>query len=96
VNTLRRPTGDLLPSLPVAGGGMTAGLVEAVCQMYGLDIAIGAGTSVFGHPGGPRASARALRRAIEAEMVGDPLGSAAQRLSELRQALQYWGEPLEG
>lgn len=94
VHALRRPMGNLLPTLPVAGGGVTASLVGAVCQTYGRDIAIGAGTAVFGHPSGSRAGARALSQAIEAEMAGEPLAAAAQRHRELRQALEYWGPPV--
>ena len=58
----------IVPMLPIPAGGVTAALVPAVCADYGMDIALGAGGPLFGHPEGPRAGAAAFRRAIDGVM----------------------------
>ncbi len=87
------PYYGLRPPMPIAAGGVTPGLVGALVSDYGRDIAIGAGGSVFGHPSGARAGARAFRQAIDCMMEGRDLHHAAQEHQELLEALEMWGAP---
>ncbi len=70
VTEMRGPLGGLRPLLPIPAGGVTPDLVGALCDDYGVDVAIGAGGLLFGHPEGPRAGAAAFRAAIDACMEG--------------------------
>jgi ribulose-bisphosphate carboxylase large chain len=77
--------------LPVASGGLHPGLVAQLFDALGTNIAVQAGGGVHGHPGGTRAGARALRRAVEAAADGVALDDAATDCPELATALEKWG-----
>ena len=85
------PFHTLRPMLPIAAGGATPGLVGVVCAEYGLDIAVGAGGAIFGHPQGPRAGAMAFRQAIDCVVELRDVKEAASEHPELDAALKLWG-----
>ena len=90
VREMLSPLYDVRPTLPVAAGGVTPGRIDVICSQYGHDIAIGAGGTVFGHPYGPRAGARAFRQAIDAAMEARDIADAAQEHPELGVAVKLW------
>lgn len=85
------PFHALRPTLPVIASGVTPGLVPALMREYGYDIALGAGSTIFGHPAGPAAGARAFRQAVQAAVEGRDLQSAGQEHLELAEAIKLWG-----
>jgi 2,3-diketo-5-methylthiopentyl-1-phosphate enolase len=80
--------------LPTPGGGLHAGMVPRLVADLGIDVAIGAGGAVHGHPMGAAAGARAIRQAIDAAVRGQPLADAAAAHPELATALASWPEML--
>ena len=89
---LTEPLHSLRRSLPVAGGGMHAGVVPRIVEDLGIDWAMAAGGAVHGHPMGVAAGARAIRQAIDASLRGEPLAEAAKAHPELAAALRKWPE----
>jgi ribulose 1,5-bisphosphate carboxylase large subunit-like protein len=79
-------------SLPVAGGGLHAGMVPRLVADLGIDVAIAAGGGVHGHPMGTAAGARAIRQAFDAVVRGDTLAEARKEYPELAAALDKWPE----
>lgn len=77
--------------LPVASGGLHAGLVGTLVDRLGTNIAVQAGGGVHGHPEGTHAGSIALRRAVEAAAAGESIESAAENTPELATAVEKWG-----
>jgi 2,3-diketo-5-methylthiopentyl-1-phosphate enolase len=71
IDAMRGEWHGLAPTMPVLGGGLTAGLVGRIVDAVGVDAIIGVGGGIQGHPDGPAAGARAVRQAIDAA-VGAP------------------------
>lgn len=88
---LRGPFHHLRATLPIIASGIVPGCVDKLCADFGWDVALASGSSLFGHPAGARAGARAFRQAIGAVMAGRDLADAAAEHEELRTALQLWG-----
>lgn len=82
----------LRPSMPLLGGGVHPGLVHRFVAELGHDIALGAGGAIQGHPDGPAAGVRAMRRAVDAAVAGVPLHEAAGDDRDLATAVDLWGE----
>jgi ribulose-bisphosphate carboxylase large chain len=80
------------PVFPVSSGGLHPGLIPEIIKMLGTDIIIQVGGGVWGHPGGGRAGAAAVRQAIDAAMEGVDLEEYAEGAPELRAALDTWGK----
>jgi 2,3-diketo-5-methylthiopentyl-1-phosphate enolase len=59
-------SGPVLAAMPMMGGGITADHVDAIVEAAGLDVIVGAGGSIQGHPDGPVAGAQAMQAAIAA------------------------------
>ncbi|MEM5804528.1 MAG: type III ribulose-bisphosphate carboxylase [Candidatus Aenigmatarchaeota archaeon] len=57
--------GRVKPVFAVCSGGLHPGLVRPLVNMLGKDIIIQAGGGVHGYPGGTRAGAAAMRKAVE-------------------------------
>lgn len=74
VDGLRLPWGVVRPSMPVFGGGLTAGSVRALVDAVGIDCIIGVGGAIQGHPDGPAAGAMVVRAAIDDAVAGRRLG----------------------
>ena len=65
VDAMRQPWREMLASMPVVGGGLTAATVPAIVEAVGIDVIIGVGGAIQGHPEGPAKGARVLRVAID-------------------------------
>lgn len=83
------------PVLPVASGGIHPGLVAKNLKNYGEDCIIQAGGGIHGHPDGTRAGSKAMKQAIIAWKRGISLREYAKNHSELKRALERWGEKAE-
>ena len=90
--TLRSPLDAIKAAVPVPGGGLHAGMVPRVMSDLGMDVGIGAGGAVHGHPMGATAGALAMRQAIDAVMAGRSLADAAAHHAELAASLRLWPE----
>ena len=90
---LTAPWFGLRRTVPLAGGGLHAGLVPRLVADLGTDSALAAGGGVHGHPMGTAAGARAIRQAIDAAVRGQPLAEARKAHPELAAALEKWPEP---
>jgi ribulose-bisphosphate carboxylase large chain len=82
---------DIKPVMPVASGGLDAGKVDALMEIYGTDVVIQAGGGIHGHPQGTAAGARSLKCAVEGVMEGKNSIEKAYECSDLAQALEKWG-----
>jgi len=88
---LRGDLHGLRDVLPVASGGLHPGLVPDLLDAVGTRVVVQAGGGVHGHPGGTRAGAAALRRAVDAAVAGESLDDAAAEHEALATALDTWG-----
>ncbi|MFC7072293.1 type III ribulose-bisphosphate carboxylase [Halovenus rubra] len=77
--------------LPVASGGLHAGLMDQLLTELGTTIAVQAGGGIHGHPDGTHAGAVAFRRATDAAARGESVENAASDCPELARALEKWG-----
>jgi 2,3-diketo-5-methylthiopentyl-1-phosphate enolase len=89
---LTAPLKGLRRVFPGPAAGMHPGTVARSISDFGLDLLIGAGGGIHGHPGGPVAGGKAFHQAIEAAMGGVPAADAAKDKPELRAALSKWGD----
>ncbi len=87
---LRGPMHGLRSALPAPGGGVHPGVIPHLIGDLGMDLAVGAGGSVHGHPMGSAAGVRAIHQAIEATLLDEDLVTVAGRYPELRAALELW------
>lgn len=78
VDALRQPWAEVQASMPVVGGGLTAATVPALVDAVGIDVIIGVGGAIQGHPQGPAAGARVVRAAIDTAVAGRGPGSRAR------------------
>ena len=76
---LREPWPGTRPSMPFVGGGLSADSVGAIVEAAGIDVIIGVGGAIQGHPGGAAAGARLVRAAIDDAVAGAPPVSAQGR-----------------
>ncbi|MEM3557312.1 MAG: RuBisCO large subunit C-terminal-like domain-containing protein, partial [Conexivisphaerales archaeon] len=81
----------LRPVTPVSSGGLHPGLIPALLDYMGPDIAIQIGGGVLGNPLGATAGAKAARDAIDAWQKKVPLEEYAEKSKELKAALEKWG-----
>ncbi|WP_265520025.1 ribulose-bisphosphate carboxylase large subunit family protein [Nitratireductor luteus] len=78
--------------LPVFSSGQWAGTLPSTHNAVGsADFMFLAGGGILAHPDGPAAGVRSLRQAYDAVASGTPLEKAAERLPELRAALDFFG-----
>ena len=95
---------DLKKVMPVASGGIHAGQMHQLLDLFGDDVVLQFGGGTIGHPAGIQAGAVANRVALEsmvkarnegrniAEEGPAILRQAAQFCTPLKQALDLWGE----
>jgi len=88
--------GPITPTLPMISGGLHPGLVPYLVNLLGSDIILSAGGSIYGHPLGPTAGAKALLTSAIAAHQGHSLKKVAKEIKELRIALECWGLKEEG
>jgi ribulose-bisphosphate carboxylase large chain len=79
------------PLMPVASGGLNAGSVDALLEIYGTDVVIQCGGGIHGHPGGTRSGAKSVYDAVTAAMKNSSSIQEAKKSKELNQALEKWG-----
>jgi 2,3-diketo-5-methylthiopentyl-1-phosphate enolase len=84
------PLYDLKPTLPCVGGGIHPANTPRIVADVGLDVMLGVGGAIQGHPGGAVAGGRAMRQAIDAAVEGMPLAEKAREHPELQVALDLW------
>ena len=82
---------NIKPLMPVASGGLNAGAVDALMEIYGHDVVVQCGGGIHGHPGGTRAGAKSVFDAVQGVMknLGSP--AMAKISKELKAALDTWG-----
>src|ERR1700735_4949763 len=95
---------DLRKVMPVASGGIHAGQMHQLLDLFGDDVILQFGGGTIGHPAGIQAGAVANRVALEAMVKArnegrdisnegpEILRQAARSCSPLQQALDTWGE----
>jgi ribulose-bisphosphate carboxylase large chain len=95
---------DIRKVMPVASGGIHAGQMHQLLELFGDDVILQFGGGTIGHPAGIEAGAVANRVALEAMVKArnegrdllregpDILQQAARSCVPLKQALDTWGE----
>ncbi len=95
---------DLKKVMPVASGGIHAGQMHELLDLFGDDVVLQFGGGTIGHPAGIQAGAVANRVALEAMVKArnegrdirrdgpEILRAAARFCTPLKQALDTWGE----
>jgi len=95
---------DLKKVMPVASGGIHAGQMHQLLDLFGDDVVLQFGGGTIGHPAGIQAGAVANRVALETMVKArnegrdianegpDILRQAARWCTPLQQALDTWGE----
>jgi ribulose-bisphosphate carboxylase large chain len=90
--------------MPVASGGIHAGQMHQLLELFGDDVILQFGGGTIGHPAGIQAGAVANRVALESMVKArnegrdllsegpDVLRDAARLCTPLKQALDTWGE----
>src|SRR5580765_1065083 len=96
--------GSLRKVMPVASGGIHAGQMHQLLDLFGDDVVLQFGGGTIGHPAGIQAGAVANRVALEAMVKArneghdiraegpEILRKAARLCTPLQQALDTWGE----
>lgn len=82
---------DINPLMPVASGGLNAGCVDALLEIYGNDVVIQCGGGIHGHPGGTRAGAKSVKDAVDGAMENKTSIETAKKSKELKVVLDNWG-----
>jgi 2,3-diketo-5-methylthiopentyl-1-phosphate enolase len=90
---LTYPFYDIKQAWPMPAAGVHPHTVTSLIDDFGLDVMVGAGGPVHGHPMGARAGARAFRQAVDAVTAGISLEEAATEFEELRVAIETWKDP---
>ncbi|HQZ84741.1 MAG TPA: RuBisCO large subunit C-terminal-like domain-containing protein [Actinomycetota bacterium] len=85
------PRPGIAAALPVVGGGVHQGTVQRYVQDLGMDVVLGAGGAIQGHPSGATAGARSMMQAVEAAAHGIDLREAARQYPELAEAIDRFG-----
>jgi len=95
---------DLRKVMPVASGGIHAGQMHQLIDLFGDDVVLQFGGGTIGHPQGIQAGAVANRVALECMVKARNEGKnileegphilrkAAETCSPLKQALETWGD----
>jgi ribulose-bisphosphate carboxylase large chain len=103
-NYFEQDWGALRKVMPVASGGIHAGQMHQLLDLFGDDVVLQFGGGTIGHPQGIQAGATANRVALEAMVLArnegrdianeglDILKDAAKWCSPLKAALDTWGE----
>jgi 2,3-diketo-5-methylthiopentyl-1-phosphate enolase len=64
LDRLAGPASALRPAMPMVGGGLTVDHVAPLVEAAGIDVIIGAGGAIQGHPDGAAAGGRAFQAEI--------------------------------
>jgi ribulose-bisphosphate carboxylase large chain len=83
--------GKIKPLMPVASGGLNAGLIDALLEIYGRDVVMQFGGGIHGHPGGTRSGAKSVLDAMNGSIKNKTSPTIAKKSKELKQAIDTWG-----
>ncbi|PBB24542.1 form I ribulose bisphosphate carboxylase large subunit [Mesorhizobium sp. WSM4307] len=87
---------DTLKVMPVASGGIHAGQMHQLLELFGNDVVLQFGGGTIGHPMGIQAGATANRVALEAMVLARNEGrDIAAEGPEILRAAARWCKPLE-
>ncbi len=88
--------GDMLKVMPVASGGIHAGQMHQLIDLFGDDVVLQFGGGTIGHPMGIQAGATANRVALEAMVLARNEGrNILAEGPEILRAAAKWCKPLE-
>lgn len=90
VQAQKLPMGGMGPIVTAVGGGVTPGNQLEIQRDLGVDMIIGIGGAIQGHPMGTAAGAQAAMAAVAASARGIPLEDAARDCESLQAALRFW------
>ena len=85
------PLGRIKPVLNTVGGGVSPLNAGKLIEEIGIDLVLGVGGAIQGHPMGAREGAKAVRAAMSSAVAGTSLESAAQDCPALKKAIEIWG-----
>jgi 2,3-diketo-5-methylthiopentyl-1-phosphate enolase len=71
---MREPSGTHKPTMPMLAGGVTGAMIGSLVRQSGVDVILGIGGGIQGHPQGAEAGARAVRAAIDEAMLSHEAG----------------------
>jgi len=86
------PLGNLMPTLPVIGGGVHPNSAEKIVGDLGKEVVLAVGGAILGHPNGPTEGAKAIMQAAEALGKGIKLSEISKKAGyeSLKLALEIW------
>ena len=76
--------------MATVGGGLTPLNIGKIIQTLGIDLILGIGGAIQGHPQGTRSGAEAARAAIDAAIMGIELSEMAKNCEPLSVAIDAW------
>ncbi|RLE54831.1 MAG: type III ribulose-bisphosphate carboxylase [Candidatus Methanomethylicota archaeon] len=88
IKALKGKLYNFKPVLPVASGGLHAGLIPPLMEIFGKDVIIQAGGGIHGHKMGIEAGAKSMKQAVEASLKDIPLHEYAKTHLELKIVLE--------
>ena len=91
VQKQKMPLGKIKPVLNTVGGGLSPLNVGKLIDEIGVDLVLGVGGAIQGHPMGAREGARAVRVAMSSAVEGISLETTAQDYPALKMAIELWG-----
>jgi 2,3-diketo-5-methylthiopentyl-1-phosphate enolase len=82
--------GEIKPILTVVGGGVTPLNLSNIVKEMGVDVVLGVGGAIQGHPMGAREGAKAVMAAVDAATSGVSVEEKAASCPALKAALDAW------
>jgi len=82
--------GEIKPILTVVGGGVTPLNLSNIVKEIGVDVVLGVGGAIQGHPMGAREGAKAVMAAVDAAASGVSVEEKAASCPALKAALDAW------
>ncbi|MCJ7472171.1 MAG: RuBisCO large subunit C-terminal-like domain-containing protein [Actinobacteria bacterium] len=88
----RLPLYDVLPTMPLIGGGITPNSARRITVDLGSEIMLAVGGAILGHPMGPAHGAKAIMQTVKALADGTDIDELAKQKGNeaLRIALDKW------
>ena len=88
----RLPLYDVLPTMPLIGGGITPNSARKITADLGKEIMLAVGGAILGHPMGPAQGAKAMMQTVKALADGTDIDELAKQRGNkaLRIALDKW------
>ncbi|MFC2159680.1 RuBisCO large subunit C-terminal-like domain-containing protein [Actinomycetota bacterium] len=88
----RLPLYDMLPTMPLIGGGITPNSARKITEDLGREIMLAVGGAILGHPMGPAQGAKAMMQTVKALADDTDIDELAKQKGNkaLRIALDMW------